>query len=561
MNDGPGKVTQDQASVLVHNQTNLRLQLKGNASKTEFGPLEHRLLADSVATDFKSDLDRLESRGFVRIGPPDRMLDTRTTTTRERIVRTLTILAFFLLLSVVVSRSVGVWLALAGGVLMFGLLFGFPEETRQVVGPFTVVALAFAIPGYFVTLGSDYVDLTYEFNQDFIYIILRNFQMIFIGTVSLLPGLLFFIFERRRSRSLRQQFARNIFRLDPDVVTLSELEAKYGSEGEEAYGSRIKEAFEVAEYSRPSGLNVGGLVAVIIATVLMAGGWTLALSNLDVTTLDVDDGAAATLNQLFTPSNTVITYAFLGAYFFALLSVLRGYLRLDLGPKTYGRIAVRLVEALIIGWVLQLVVFDVGTGELEVGEKALLAGAFLAGALPDMFWRWVQERQRALWLWDKGGQNQLWEKQPLTEIQGIDLYDRARLADEGMNNVEALAHGDLVRLMLHTRIPAERLIDWLDQAILIVKVGGAAEDPGDDQQAGETSTLVLLRSWGIRTATDLITVIEQGSLDELGQNADWDERMVRRLRLTEVTLRDDEWMGAIENWRTYTSNAVEASLV
>ncbi len=189
------------------------------------------------------------------------------------------------------------------------------------------------------------------------------------------------------------------------------------------------------------------------------------------------------------------------------------------------------------------------------------AGAFLAGALPDMFWRWVQERQRALWLWDKGEQNQLWEKQPLTEIQGVDLYDRARLADEGMNNVEALAHGDLVRLMLHTRIPAERLVDWLDQAILIVKVGGAAEDPGDDQQAGEASTLVLLRSWGIRTATDLMTAIEEGSLDELGQNADLDERMVRRLRLTEMTLRDDEWMGAIENWRTYTSNAVEASLV
>ena len=34
---------------------------------------------------------------------------------------------------------------------------------------------------------------------------------------------------------------------------------------------------------------------------------------------------------------------------------------------------------------------------------------------------------------------------------GIDLYDRSRLAEEGINNVEALAHYDIVRLLLRTR--------------------------------------------------------------------------------------------------------------
>ncbi len=35
-----------------------------------------------------------------------------------------------------------------------------------------------------------------------------------------------------------------------------------------------------------------------------------------------------------------------------------------------------------------------------------------------------------------------------------------------MNNVEALAHHDVVDLMLATRIPVPRLVDWVDQAIL-----------------------------------------------------------------------------------------------
>ena len=46
------------------------------------------------------------------------------------------------------------------------------------------------------------------------------------------------------------------------------------------------------------------------------------------------------------------------------------------------------------------------------------------------------------------------EPAPLTELEGIDLYDRTRLAEEGINNVEALAHTDIVELM-STR-PASR---------------------------------------------------------------------------------------------------------
>ena len=68
----------------------------------------------------------------------------------------------------------------------------------------------------------------------------------------------------------------------------------------------------------------------------------------------------------------------------------------------------------------------------------------------------------------------LHEPAPLTSLEGIDLYDRTRLDEEGVNNVEGLAHSDIVDLMSSTRISAAQLVDWTDQAILYLHVGGDA---------------------------------------------------------------------------------------
>ena len=64
------------------------------------------------------------------------------------------------------------------------------------------------------------------------------------------------------------------------------------------------------------------------------------------------------------------------------------------------------------------------------------------------------------------GHREIDEPLPLKNLEGIDLYDRARLLDEGIANVEALANHDLIDLLLETRVPAARLIDWMDQAVL-----------------------------------------------------------------------------------------------
>ena len=62
-------------------------------------------------------------------------------------------------------------------------------------------------------------------------------------------------------------------------------------------------------------------------------------------------------------------------------------------------------------------------------------------------------------------------------------------------------------MMINTRLPVERLIDWTDQAVLILLL-----DEGDDDVLD--SRVTDLRALGIRTATDLLVAAEMPAADQ-----------------------------------------------
>jgi hypothetical protein len=194
---------------------------------------------------------------------------------------------------------------------------------------------------------------------------------------------------------------------------------------------------------------------------------------------------------------------------------------------------------------------------------------------------------------DKGGWRilPLHEPAPLTDLEGIDLYDRTRLAEEGVNNVEALAHADIVDLMSSTRICAAQLVDWTDQAILYLRVGGdacakerhetrvlgrirSAASPDDLESVPDVRrNLSHLRSFGIRTATDLLQAYNQA----LRRGRDDDSKArevaalrdalelrsprhpkVRSIQTIVDTLPDEEWFVQVRNWRCTEFGAVDA---
>lgn len=388
----------------------------------------------------------------------------------------------------------------------------------------------------------------------------RLLQLTLIATASLLPALMFFQFDAERVSTLRDRWTHTIFRFDATLATVSDVEAKYGQQIEEAYG-------------KPSDgrgrLTRGRRSPLIVATVMMTFGWLLVLLNTDPR---LDDGQLDPVT-LVTPTPTTTTYAFLGAYFFGLNVVYNAYVRGDLRPKTYNLLTVRVLLALVLAWLIDLAF--AGGSELP-GDWAVYGLAFAAGIVPRTVLHWAGERLEGLLTLGSGAGPKVDASPPrarlsqlaevvssgeeLRRLDGIDLYERTRLSDEGITTLQALAHHDLVDLFFKTRISAARLVDWVDQAVLQLYL---EQVPGVDR-AGDVGAVTALRRQGIRTATDFTRAVEV---------PDKRDSVVRALRsrtagasdvdgcveLLKQTLSDSEWAGPIRRWRRSELTAVEAA--
>ncbi|MET0417865.1 MAG: hypothetical protein ABW022_17795 [Actinoplanes sp.] len=372
----------------------------------------------------------------------------------------------------------------------------------------------------------------------------RMLQLTFISVATLLPALMYFQFDAERLGTLRDRWIQNVFRLDPTVTTRCDVTAKYGRQLDEAYGPQ--------EDGRGR-LTRGRRSPIILTTLILAMGWLLILLKAGDKIAAGKPDAPLTFVSLLDPNQSLVTFAFLGAYFFGLQLVWQSYVRGDLRPKTYTTITVRVLVVVILAWLIGAV-----TDATQAAEPLYLL-AFAAGFVPD----------RVLHLlWEKGLPKlgrvvDLGRQQQLTELEGADLYERTRLSEEGITSLEALAHHDLLDLFFKTRIQPARLVDWVDQAILIMYLSG---ESGATQPALDGTVLrIALRRVGIRTASDLVY---QTRRTEAGHRANSAERLnalaaivhaevptcsldqVRdRLRLLASTLDQSEWLGRIENWR------------
>ena len=82
---------------------------------------------------------------------------------------------------------------------------------------------------------------------------------------------------------------------------------------------------------------------------------------------------------------------------------------------------------------------------------------------------------------------------PLSDLDGLNVWYESRLLEVGIEDMQNLATVNLVDAILRTRVPVDRLVDWVDQAHLCLRVSNK----------GEPSDRARLRRLGIRTATDL----------------------------------------------------------
>jgi hypothetical protein len=66
-----------------------------------------------------------------------------------------------------------------------------------------------------------------------------------------------------------------------------------------------------------------------------------------------------------------------------------------------------------------------------------------------------------------------------------------------LKNIPNLALADVVELMLTTKFPPHRIIDWIDQALLRMVLA-------DGEETKLAALYASLRSYGVRTATTLV---------------------------------------------------------
>ncbi len=362
----------------------------------------------------------------------------------------------------------------------------------------------------------------------------------FVYAVVLLPPSLFFLFIATRREALFNNYATNLDRLGllrrrqlrlvnagnavfpiEDDLRLSRRVKGYLDRFGAAYGSLPDDkvsAFLDGILSTTSGRRVendratGELFAsfdlktvlpVFGAGALIALGWMMVLPPYPTVTASETMRYLVQTNHLdgwylwaAEPVLLPVTFAFLGAYFFSLQMLVKRFTRRDLGPNAYNAVSMRIILATAGVWVA-VQCFE-ATGNMVGQGPLLLVASFAVGAFPLIVWQLIANVLKKL----PGSMMALPNLEgtlPLSQIDGLSVWHEARLDEEDIENVPNMATADIVDLMLNTKISPTRIINWIDQAMLLMVLPQQAGEPG------KAPIGKVLDQYAIRTASALVS--------------------------------------------------------
>jgi hypothetical protein len=162
-------------------------------------------------------------------------------------------------------------------------------------------------------------------------------------------------------------------------------------------------------------------------------------------------------------------YAGLGAYVAVLYYMVARLYANALSSRFLLTSALRAASAVVIGWVFGIVGVTALVAPAHAGQPAttgalasngvlFLIGLFHSSAI-DML------RTRAMKLFGRADHDE--DEIALTTIEGIDLTTADLLAEYGVGSVQHLATAEPGELCDRTLLPLDRILDWIDQAMLI----------------------------------------------------------------------------------------------
>ena len=338
-----------------------------------------------------------------------------------------------------------------------------------------------------------------------------------VWALGFMPGWLFVRFLDRRAGALWDEYVIHLHRLGldepgnlPEPARTSSFHEVWAADGGTArrwMRNLYREKFD-AYYGRSVsrfGTDVDrpvkpeALFPIFLCTGVLATGWTAILYDPGATFGDL--GALSI--------GAGLSFGFMGAYVFFLQVLLRRYFQADLRAGTYVAGYVRTVTALLIVVVLYNAVPAATPAELMV------ATAFVVGFFPDVGLRWLTRTvARRL----RSAVPSVDAAYPLNRVDGLNVWYEARLLEEGIEDLQNLMTAKIVDVLLHTRVPVARLVDWVDQALLLIhlpaeplvheQTGGTLRRRSSNAaQAGSSHPRLLLRECGIRSATGLLRAL------------------------------------------------------
>jgi hypothetical protein len=348
--------------------------------------------------------------------------------------------------------------------------------------------------------------------------------------LSLLPGWLYISFLRERVPSLWDEYVLNLHRLAWDLPRYlpkppvnSAFFTEWSNDGgdllidqpnlyQQKFDANFGKSVSESSHRQGSPIRTETFFPVFLITATFAVCWTAVLW--DPSFVSEPAGVWDSLK-----------FGFLGAYAFTVQMLVRRYSQSSLGSSAYASAMVRIIIVLLLVVVLQQL--------LPVDPRTEAVVAFLVGVFPPIV---VQVLQRATAAMLRVFVPQLTPNYPLDQLDGLNVWYEARLMEDGIENMQNLANANLVDVILHTRVPVGRLVDWVDQAHLYLhmdriergwgertlrrahpdgvgKPDGIVHGSVTDRSRTGTRTRVALRQLGISTATELLTAFPPEHVD------------------------------------------------